>query len=93
MYHEDGQLDDQNLPAKNEIPSYSVKGNVAYPVDPYFTTGTISPNAEQRDRKDTYVEQWTASVQREFPANLVASVYLSGKPRCAFAGNQRGEPH
>ena len=24
-YHEDGQLDDQNLPAKNEVPSYSVK--------------------------------------------------------------------
>ncbi len=23
MYHEDGQLDDQNLPAKNEVPSYS----------------------------------------------------------------------
>jgi hypothetical protein len=22
MYHEDGQLDDQNLPAKNEVPSY-----------------------------------------------------------------------
>ena len=25
IYHEDGQLDDQNLPAKNEVPSYSVK--------------------------------------------------------------------
>ena len=23
IYHEDGQLDDQNLPAKNEVPSYS----------------------------------------------------------------------
>jgi len=77
MYHEDGQLDDQNLPAKNEVPSYSVT-KVTYPPDPYFTTGTISPNAEQRNRKDTYVEQWTASVQREFPANLVASVTYLG---------------
>src|SRR3984957_15631117 len=25
IYHEDGQLDDQNLPAKNEVPSFSVK--------------------------------------------------------------------
>ena len=23
IYHEDGQLDDQNLPAGNEVPSYS----------------------------------------------------------------------
>jgi hypothetical protein len=77
MYHEDGQLDDQNLPAKNEVPSYSVT-KVTYPPDPFFTTGTISPNAEQRTRKDTYVEQWTAAVQREFPANLVASVTYLG---------------
>jgi hypothetical protein len=78
MYHEDGQLDDQNLPAKNEIPSYSVK-NVTYPVDPYFTgSGTISPNAEQRNRKDTYVEQWVLSVQREFPGNFVSSVSYLG---------------
>ena len=27
MYHEDGQLDDQNLPAKNEVPSYSATGS------------------------------------------------------------------
>jgi hypothetical protein len=78
IYHEDGQLDDQNLPAKNEIPSYSLK-NVTYPVDPYFTgPGTISPNAEQRDRKDSYVEQWDLSVQRELPGNFVGTVSYLG---------------
>jgi hypothetical protein len=78
LYHEDGQLDDQNLPAKNEVPSYSVR-NVKYPVDPYFTgPGNISPNAEQRDRKDSYVEQWSLAVQRELPENLVASVSYLG---------------
>ena len=76
-YHEDGQLDDQNLPAKNEIPSYSVT-NVTYPPSSYFTSGTLSPNAEQRDRKDTYVEQWDLSVQRELPANIVGSVTYLG---------------
>ncbi len=30
------------------------------------------------DRKDTYVEQWSASAQREFPASLVASVTYLG---------------
>jgi hypothetical protein len=76
IYHEDGQLDDQNLPAKNEVPSYSVKGG-SYPV--VFTgPGTLSPNAEQRNRKDTYVEQWSFSVQQQLPANFVSSFYYLG---------------
>jgi len=82
MYHEDGQLDDQNLPAKNEVPSYSVtsKGSlqVTYPPDGYFTSSTISPNAEQRDRKDSYTEQWDLSVQRELPENFVGTISYVG---------------
>jgi hypothetical protein len=78
VYHEDGQLDDQNLPAKNEVPSYSVT-NVSYPPGPYFTgSGTLSPNAEQRDRQDSYVEQWTLSVLRALPANFVATFTYMG---------------
>jgi hypothetical protein len=82
-YHEDGQLDDQNLPAKNEIPSYSVTASssskLTYPVDSFFTgPGTLSPNAEQRDRKDTYVEQWSLSAEREIPANFLATVSYLG---------------
>jgi hypothetical protein len=79
-YHEDGQLDDQNLPAKNEVPSYAATGSssspLSYPVT--FGAGTISPNAEQRDRKDTYFEQWDLSVQRELPANFVGTVSYLG---------------
>jgi Carboxypeptidase regulatory-like domain/TonB dependent receptor len=83
IYHEDGQLDDQNLPAKNEVPSFSVKSTkslqLTYPVDPFFTgPGTLSPNAEQRNRKDSYTEQWSLSVQRELPANFIGSVYYLG---------------
>ena len=37
IYHEDGQLDDQNLPAKNEVPSYAAKSTASrqltYPID------------------------------------------------------------
>ena len=29
IYHEDGQLDDQNLPAKNEVPSYMATSSAA----------------------------------------------------------------
>ena len=80
IYHEDGQLDDQNLPAKNEVPSYSATGSskapLSYPVT--FGAGTISPNAEQRDRKDSYVEQWSFSAQRELPADFVGMVSYLG---------------
>ncbi len=94
IYHEDGQLDDQNLPAKNEVPSYSATGSRShrFPGRLYSAPGTLSPNAEQRNRKDTYVEQWSLSVQRELPANFVSTVLLPGKPRRASAGDQRGEP-
>ncbi len=80
IYHEDGQLDDQNLPAKNEVPSYSATASssspIFYPV--VFGAGTLSPNAEQRNRKDTYVEQWSLSAQRELPAGLVGTVSYLG---------------
>ena len=82
IYHEDGQLDDQNLPAKNEVPSYSLT-NVSYPVTPYFAgPGVLSPNAEQRNRKDSYTEQWDLSVQQELPANFVGTfTYLGSNGR------------
>jgi hypothetical protein len=80
LYHEDGQLDDQNLPAKNEVPSYAATSSssspLSYPV--VFGAGAISPNAEQRDRKDSYVEQWSFSAQRELPANLVGTLSYLG---------------
>ena len=80
IYHEDGQLDDQNLPAKNEVPSYSATGSsklpLSYPV--VFGSGTISPNAEQRDRKDSYVEQWSFSAQRELPGDFVGTISYLG---------------
>lgn len=88
IFHEDGQLDDQNLPAKNEVPSYSATGTSSSPLSYCpaptcltavpFGAGTLSPNAEQRDRKDTYVEQWSFSAQRELPANFVGTLSYLG---------------
>ena len=83
IYHEDGQLDDQNLPAKNEVPSYSATSTsslqLTYPLDQYFTgPGTLSPNAEQRNRKNSYVEQWSLSAQRALPANFVGTFSYLG---------------
>ena len=98
LYHEDGQLDDQNLPAGNEVPSYSASSSsstLAYcppatcPIQAEAVrnqhrnqriqrSGTYAPSAEQRDRKDTYVEQWSFSVQQELPASFVGTVSYLG---------------
>jgi len=97
LYHEDGQLDDQNLPAKNETCSYSVQKttvpvaeslaaasatrlapNCAVTINGVNFGSQTSPSAEQRDRKDSYVEQWSFSAQRELPANFVGTVSYLG---------------
>ena len=84
IYHEDGQLDDQNLPESNEVGSWSLTkclgAPLTYPIDPscYAGPGTISPQAQDRMRKDTYVEQWTVSVQSALPANLVSTFSYLG---------------
>jgi hypothetical protein len=87
--HEDGQLDDQNLPAGNEVPSFSASSassSLAYcppstcqaPDAVHFGAAAYSPNAEQRNRKDTYVEQWDFSLQRELPAKLLSTLTYLG---------------
>ncbi len=84
LYHEDGQLDDQNLPISNEVFAYSLSNKtiptLSYPIIPFLanTTGIISPRDDDRRRKDTYVEQWGLSVQQELPADFVGTVSYVG---------------
>jgi len=83
-YHEDGQLDDQNVPESNEVTSFSLSRatipSLTFPVDSFFTgvPGVISPSAMQRDRKDMYVTQWGLSVQQSLPFSMVGSVSYVG---------------
>jgi len=83
-YHEDGQLDDQNLPISNEVFAYSLSSktipNLSYPIAPFLadTTGIVSPRDDDRRRKDTYVEQWGLSVQQQLPADFVGTVSYVG---------------
>ena len=84
LYHEDGQLDDQNLPISNEVYAYSLSNktipNLSYPIAPFLetATGIISPRNDDRRRKDTYVIQWGLSVQRALPADFVGTLGYVG---------------
>jgi hypothetical protein len=84
LYHEDGQLDDQNLPISNEVFAYSLSSktiaNLSYPITPFLanTPGIVSPRDDDRLRKDTYVEQWGLSVQQQLPADFVGIISYVG---------------
>jgi Carboxypeptidase regulatory-like domain len=88
IYHEDGQLDDQNIPDKNEVLSYGLTPKncpgLSYPLvldaqgNPVCTNGTQSPNSEQRDRPDSYVTQWGASIEHAMPGNFVGTMAYVG---------------
>ena len=84
IYHEDGQLDDQNLPISNEVFAYSLSNktipSLSYPITPFLadTTGIISPRDDDRRRKDTYVEQWGLSLQQALPGDFVGTVSYVG---------------
>ncbi|MGH9499533.1 MAG: TonB-dependent receptor domain-containing protein [Terriglobales bacterium] len=84
IYHEDGQLDDQNLPNSNEVFRYSLSSktipDLSFPIDSFLvdTTGKISPRAEDRRRKDTYVDQWSFSVQQTLPGDFVGTISYVG---------------
>jgi Carboxypeptidase regulatory-like domain len=84
MYHEDGQLDDQNLPISNEVYAYSLSNktipNLSYPIAPFLanTPGIVSPRDDDRRRKDTYVTQWGVSVKQQLPADFVWTISYVG---------------
>ncbi len=84
IYHEDGQLDDQNLPISNEVFAFTLLNKniptLSYPVDPFLqnTTGIVSPRDDDRRRKDTYVTQWGLSIQQQLPADFVGTASYVG---------------
>ena len=83
-YHGDGQLEDQNLPASNDVASYSLNSRqiagLAYPIAPFLASapGILSPRAQNRNRHDEYASQWGLSLQRELPAAFAATVGYFG---------------
>ena len=85
IYHEDAQLDDQNFPTANDEPRYSLaRGaqfpNLTYPFDSLLATATgiLSPKDQLRNRKDTYVQQWIASIQQALPMKIVGTISVIG---------------
>jgi carboxypeptidase family protein/TonB-dependent receptor-like protein len=84
IYHGDGQLEDQNLPASNDQARYSLASNqipgLAYPIDLFLATtpGILSPRAQNRNRKDEYSSQWGISLQQDLPLHITGTLSYTG---------------
>lgn len=89
-YHGEVQLGDQDSPAVNTEPSTLLTSGVqsdgsfvqySYPVPPELTPSTglaLTPRSMARHRPDSYVEQWTASIQQALPGQTVFTLTYLG---------------
>lgn len=83
-YHQDGQLDDQNVPESNEVQNFSLFAatipGLTYPITPFLdgVPGTISPSADARHHKDMYVTQWGLSIQQTLPFSTLGTISYVG---------------
>ncbi|RZU43632.1 carboxypeptidase family protein [Edaphobacter modestus] len=87
MYHGESELADQDSPAVNDEPSITFQSSAtqayAYPIDPSLipTTGlAVTPRSMSLHHPDSYVQNWTASMQNQWPGKVVSTVsYLGAK--------------
>jgi hypothetical protein len=83
MFHGENQLGDQDSPVVNDQPAIALNAAGSYPVDPSLTPTTglaASPRAQARNHPDSYVENFSLSIQQQMPAKFVGTVsYLGAK--------------
>jgi hypothetical protein len=90
MYHGENQLGDEDSPVVNNEPSTLLTSGVqsngskviySYPVPPALTPSTglaLTPRSMARHHPDSYVEQWTASIESALPGQSVLIVAFLG---------------
>lgn len=89
-YHGEVQLGDQDSPVVNTEPSTLLTSGVqsngsvviySYPVPPSLTPSTglaLTPRSMARHHPDSYVEQWTGSIQQALPGQSVVTLTYLG---------------
>lgn len=89
-YHGEDQLGDEDSPVVNTEPSTLLTSGIqsngstviySYPVPASLTPSTglaLTPRSMARHHPDSYVEQWTASIQQALPQDTVLTVTYVG---------------
>ena len=85
VYHGETQLGDQDGPAVNDEPSITLQSSAtniySYPISPALipTTGlAATPPSLLLHHPDSYVQNWTASIQQTLPARIVLGINYVG---------------
>src|SRR5882757_269392 len=90
IYHGEVQLGDEDSPVVNTEPSTQLTSGIqsngssvqySYPVPPALTPSTgraLTPRSMARNHPDSYVEQWTASIQQALPGQTSLTVTYLG---------------
>ena len=90
VYHGEVQLGDEDSPVVNTEPSTLLTSGLqsdgttvqySYPVPPALTPSTglaLTPRSMARNHPDSYVEQWTASIQQALPGQTSLTMTYLG---------------
>ncbi|WP_242617697.1 TonB-dependent receptor [Edaphobacter modestus] len=81
MFHGEDQLGDQDSPVVNDQPAINLFQSGSYPVSPALLplTGLASsPRSQVRNHPDSYVQNYSLSVQQQLPEKFVGTVSYVG---------------
>jgi len=81
MFHGEDQLGDQDSPVVNDEPAISIYAAGSYPVDPSLTPTSglaATPRSQARNHPDSYVQNFSLSIQQQLPANFVGTISYVG---------------
>lgn len=81
MFHGEDQLGDQDSPVVNDQPAISLNQQGSYPVAPSLlpTSGlAASPRSQARNHPDSYVQNYSLSVEQQLPAQFVGTISYVG---------------
>jgi len=73
MFHGEDQLGDQDSPVVNDEPAINLYQSGSYPVSPALLPLTglaASPRSQARNHPDSYVQNFSLSVQQELLAKF-----------------------
>jgi hypothetical protein len=81
MFHGEDQLGDQDSPVVNDEPAINLIQSGSYPVSPALLPLTglaASPRSQARNHPNSYVQNFSLSVQQQLPAKFVGTLSYVG---------------
>ena len=93
MFNGEDQLGDQDSPVVDDEPAISIFAAGSCPVDPSLTPTSglaATPRSQARNHPDSYVQNFSLSVQQQLPASFVGTIsYVGAKGNRLFVSAEK----